>query len=179
MKRRRALGLGPAALLALHAAQAANRLPLALAQAQGGTFVFGAPGGPVKLDPADVEDLESARVTDQIFDTLVMYAGPTTNLRPGLAADWAVSADGLTYFFNLRPGVAFHDGTPCDAAAVKWNFDRWMDESNPWRGGGSFVYWSEVAGFNEVIRSVDAVDANTVQINLNEPQGTFLLNLAL
>jgi peptide/nickel transport system substrate-binding protein len=179
MKRRRALGLGPAALLALHAAQAAPNLPLALAQVQGGTFVFGAPGEPVKLDPAVVEDLESARLTEQIFDTLVMFAGPTTSLRPGLAADWAVSADGLSYFFNLRPGVTFHDGTPCDATAVKWNFDRWMDENNPWRGSGSFIYWSDVAGFNEVIRSVDAVDANTVQINLVEPQGTFLLNLAL
>ncbi len=97
--------------------------------------------------------------------------GSTTNLRPGLATDWAVSPDGLTYFFNLRSGVTFHDGTPFNAEAVKWNFDRWMDPDNPWRGG-TFEYWTDVAGFNEVIRSVDVVDANTVQINLSEPQGT-------
>src|SRR3712207_6689680 len=98
MRRRTTLGAGPAALLAL---QAANRLPIAYAQGNA-TFVFGAPGEPVKLDPADITDGESARVTEQIFDTLVMFAGPTTTLKPGLAASWDVSADGLTYFFNLR-----------------------------------------------------------------------------
>ena len=79
MKRRSTLSIGPAALLAM---QAAHRLPIAYAQG-GGTFVFGAPGEPVKLDPADVTDLESARLTEQILDTLVMFDGATTNLRPG------------------------------------------------------------------------------------------------
>jgi peptide/nickel transport system substrate-binding protein len=176
MRRRSALSVGPAALLAL---QAAYRLPIAYAQTGSRTFVFGAPGEPVKLDPADVTDLESARLTEQIFDTLVMFDGATTNLRPGLATSWTTSPDGLSYFFNLRPGVTFHDGTPLDAAAVKWNFDRWMNPDNPWRGRTTFEYWTDVAAFNEVIRSVEAVDPNTVQIDLNEPQGTFLLNLAL
>ncbi|MDQ3700378.1 MAG: ABC transporter substrate-binding protein, partial [Chloroflexota bacterium] len=176
MKRRSTLAMGPAALLAL---QAAHRLPIAYAQAPNRTFRFGAPGEPVKLDPADVTDGESARLTEQIFDNLVMFDGPTTNLRPGLATDWTVSQDGLSYFFNLRSGVTFHDGTPFNADAVKWNFDRWMNEDNPWRGDSTFEYWSDVAGFSEVIRSVETADANTVQINLNEPQGTMLLNLAL
>ena len=175
MKRRSTLSIGPAALLAM---QAAHRLPIAYAQG-GGTFVFGAPGEPVKLDPADVTDLESARLTEQIFDNLVMFDGATTNLRPGLATNWAVSNDGLSYFFNLREGVTFHDGTPFNAEAVKWNFDRWMDDEHPSRGDVTFEYWTDVAAFGEVIRSVQAVDANTVQIDLIEPQGTFLLNLAM
>jgi peptide/nickel transport system substrate-binding protein len=170
------MAVGPAALLAM---QAANRLPLAFAQARGGTFVFGAPGDAVKLDPANVTDGESARVTEQIFDTLVMFDGSTTNLKPGLAESWDVTADGLSYFFNLRPGVRFHDGTPLDAMAVKWNFDRWMDSSHPYHTGGEFEYWTDTAGFNEVIRRVAVVDANTVQIDLSFPQGPFLLNLAL
>ena len=176
MKRRATLSLAPAAVLAM---QAAYRVPLASAQTPSGTFVFGAPGEPVTLDPADVTDLESSRLTEQIFDNLVMFDGSTTNLRPGLATNWEVSQDGLSYFFNLREGVTFHDGTPCDAAAVKWNFDRWMDENHPYRGDVTFEYWNDVAAFGDTIKSVQAADANTVQIDLNEPQGTFLLNLAM
>lgn len=176
MRRRTTLGAGPVALLAL---QAAHRLPIAYAQGQGSTFVFGAPGEPVTLDPADVTDGESARLTEQIFETLVTFSGSTTQLKPALAASWDVTPDGLTYFFNLREGITFHDGTRCDAAAVKWNFDRWMDPQNAWRGDATFEYWTDVAAFNEVVRSVDIVDANTVQVNLTEPQGTFLLNIAL
>ncbi|MGH2353132.1 MAG: ABC transporter substrate-binding protein, partial [Chloroflexota bacterium] len=129
MRRRSTLALGPAALLAM---QAAYRLPLAYAQVEGGTFVFARGADSQKLDPADTSDGEAARVTEQIFDTLIMFDGSTTNLKPGLAQTWDVTPDGLSYFFNLRPGVTFHDGTPLDAYAVKWNFDRWLYEGNPW-----------------------------------------------
>jgi ABC-type transport system substrate-binding protein len=58
-----------------------------------------------------------------MFDTLVAF--DYTNLRamPGLAESWAYP-DPKTLVLNIRPGVLFHDGTPCDAAAVKFNLDR-------------------------------------------------------
>ena len=43
---------------------------------------------------------------------------------PGLASSWSVSPDGKTYTFNLRKGVKFHDGTPFNAAAADFNFQR-------------------------------------------------------
>jgi peptide/nickel transport system substrate-binding protein len=43
---------------------------------------------------------------------------------PDLATSWTESADGLTYTFNLRPHVVFHDGTPFTSAAVKADFAR-------------------------------------------------------
>jgi len=46
------------------------------------------------------------------------------NIVPQLAESWEVQDEGKTYVFHLRQGVQFHDGTPFDAAAVKWNFDR-------------------------------------------------------
>ena len=46
----------------------------------------------------------------------------------GDAADsWQASSDGLLYTFKLRKNVLFHDGTPVDAAAVKFNIERMMD----------------------------------------------------
>lgn len=176
LRRRTTLAMGPAALLAL---QAAIRLPVAYARGEGGTFVFARGGDSVKLDPAVITDGESARLTEQIFDTLVMFNGSTTDLRPGLARSWDISADGLLYTFKIREGVRFHDGTPCDADAVKWNFDRWKDPTNPYHTGGEFEYWTDVAGFNEAIGSVTVVDPASVQIRLNAPQAPFLLNLAL
>src|SRR6056297_645694 len=48
-----------------------------------------------------------------------------------LATGFEISDDGLTYTFSLRPGVTFHDGTPFDAAAVKYNFERKIDLQLP------------------------------------------------
>src|SRR5919108_3971354 len=62
---------------------------------------------------------------------------------------------------------------------VRADYDRWMASSHPYHTGGEFEYWTDTAGFNEVIRRVAVVDANTVQIDLNFPQGPFLLNMAL
>jgi peptide/nickel transport system substrate-binding protein len=176
MRRRTTLGLGPAALLALHAA---NRLPLAYARGEGGTFVFGRGGDSVTLDPAVATDGESFRVTSQVMETLVQFQGSTTDIKPGLAKSWDISPDGLMYWFHLREGVTFHDGTPFDADAVKWNFDRWADEDNPYHTGGDFEYYADTAGFADAIKTVDVVDPTTVQFALNFPQAPFLLNLAL
>ncbi|HEU5317847.1 MAG TPA: ABC transporter substrate-binding protein [Chloroflexota bacterium] len=181
LKRRATLGLGPAALLA---AQASWRLPLAHARGEGGTFVFGRGGDSVRLDPAVITDGESARVTEQIFDTLVMFDGSSTDLKPALARSWDIGPDGLSYTFHLRQGVRFHDGTPFDAFAVKWNFDRWHDAENPFHrdavaSGVTFEYYEDVTGLKDVVSSVEVVDDFTVRVSLTEPQGPFLLNLAL
>src|SRR2546430_12668476 len=61
--------------------------------ALGQTFVFGAQGEPVQLDPAIITDGISSRITRQVFDGLVRYKGPTTEVEPALAERWDVSRD--------------------------------------------------------------------------------------
>jgi len=99
---------------------------------RGGTLVFGRGGDSVKLDPINVTDGESLRVTHQIFDTLVKYKPNNTEVVPSLAVKWTVSKDQKVWTFYLRKGVKFHDGTPFNAQAVKFNFDRWRDPKNPY-----------------------------------------------
>jgi peptide/nickel transport system substrate-binding protein len=95
------------------------------------TFVFGNQGEPVDLDPAVITDGISNRITRQLYEGLVKYKGATTEVIPALAEKWQVSQDGTVWTFSLRKGVKFHDGTPFDAAAVVWNFDRWRLNKHP------------------------------------------------
>src|SRR5262245_24535647 len=173
---RAALALAPALLLA-----GSLIAPATTAGAQAPkVFVFGQSGDAVKLDPALIEDGLSARATEQIFEGLVEFDGPTTRLRPALAESWDVSPDGKVWTFHLRQGVTFHDGTVFDANAVKANFDRWQSQTgDPFHKAAEFIYWNDVAGFNDLIDHTDVVDASTFAVTLKTASGPFLLNLAL
>src|SRR5207244_7983452 len=59
----------------------------------------------------------------------------TVSLEPSLATSWDISPDGLSYTFHLRP-AAFHDGTPVTAQAVKLNYERQIDDKNPYHFQG-------------------------------------------
>jgi ABC-type transport system substrate-binding protein len=65
-----------------------------------------------------------------------------------------VSKDGTVWTFTLRKGVKFHDGTPFNAAAVVWNFDRWRLSNHPQhenqtKAGRTFEYYgAQFGGFD-------------------------------
>jgi peptide/nickel transport system substrate-binding protein len=73
---------------------------MTVASAIGQTFVFGAQGEPVQLDPAVITDGISWRITCQIYDGLVKYKGATTEVEPSLAQAWEVSPDGRVWTFT-------------------------------------------------------------------------------
>src|SRR5438034_2770978 len=52
---------------------------------------------------------------------------PDGKFVPDAAESWQMSSDGLLYTFKLRKNVLFHDGTPVDAAAVKFSIERIID----------------------------------------------------
>src|SRR5574341_143641 len=151
------------------------------------TFIFGAQGEPVDLDPAIITDGISSRITRQIYEGLTKYKGATTEVVPALAEKWTASADGTVWTFTLRRNVKFHDGTPFDAAAVVWNFDRWRftrhpQHENQEKVGKTFEYYAkQFGGFDDksIITKVEAVNPTTVRISLRSPQGPFLANLAM
>lgn len=151
-------------------------------------FTWGRGADTVGLDPINVTDGESLIVTRQVFDGLLEFAPGTTDVVPSLASELPEpSEDGTVYTISLREGVAFHDGEPFNAEAVKFNFDRWKDSGNEYHVGGGtassgFAYYiSQFGGFDDdsVIESVEAVDDTTVRFTLKSPQGPFLRNLAM
>ncbi|MGC9529053.1 MAG: ABC transporter substrate-binding protein [Candidatus Bipolaricaulaceae bacterium] len=124
---------------------------------QEGALQFGVTAEPETLDPHITMDNNSWRAIYYCYDRLVEYEGGSTRLRPGLAESWETSPDGLTYTFHLRRGVEFIDGTPFDAEAVKFNFERLLAIGKGPAGTFGFV------------DSVVVVDPYTVQFTLAAP----------
>jgi len=139
------------------------------------TVLVGRGNDVLALDPARVTDSESAEVTEQIFDHLVRYRRSSTEIEPGLAVRWEVSSDGKAWTFFLRPNVRFHDGTPFDASAVAFSFDRQRDPSHPFHQA-DFTYWDTT--FRNIQRVV-ILDPLTVRIDIERPYSPFLANLAM
>src|ERR687892_1749960 len=77
---------------------------------------------------------ETFWVSNNIHNQLVTL-GPDYKIVPDLAKSWEIMGDGKEYVFHLHENVKFHDGTDCNAEAVKWNFDDMLQ-----RGSKSWVY---------------------------------------
>ena len=151
------------------------------------TLVFAGSADPVSLDGAFASDGESIRVIKQIVQTLVAQKPGTTSLIPQLATSWKSSTDGKTWTFNLRTGVKFHDGTPFNAKAVCFNFNRWYNFTGAAQSPSASYYYSLVfGGFKTgptaktaVYDSCRAVGSAVAVIKLKKPFGPFLGALTL
>lgn len=160
-------------ILAACALSAGLALPLA-AQTPPGVLIVGQIAEPKSLDPAAVTAANDFRIVVNIYDGLVRYADGSLEVEPALAESWDISEDGLEYTFHLREGVTFHDGTPFNAEAVRFNFDRMLDEEHAYHDTGPFP----LAFFFSSIETVEAVDDLTVKMTLSEPFAPLLSNLA-
>jgi len=82
---------------------------------------------PVDLDPQFAWDSPSFNVIDQVCEGLYTYnlSDPDLKMIPNLASDYGIwNPSGTEFTVPLRQGVVFHDGTPFNATAVQWNWDR-------------------------------------------------------
>jgi len=97
------------------------------------TLIVGTGSGPHDLDPTDSWDSASNDVIEQVVETLYTYDTrefADTGLMPRIpwlaAGDPVWSVGNMVMTIDIRTGITFHDGTPCDASAVAWNFNRFM-----------------------------------------------------
>ena len=166
--RRGLLIAGAASALALGAAAPS------VAQTPPNVLIVGQIAEPKALDPAAVTAVNDFRILMNVYDGLVRYRDGTLEVEPALAESWEISEDGTEYTFNLREGVTFHDGSPFNAEAVKFNFDRMLNEDHPYHDTGPFP----LAFFFSAVENVEVVDDLTVKFTLNAPYAPFLSNLA-
>lgn len=150
-------------------------------------LVYARGGDSTSLDFASVSDGESSRVTKNIYESLLDYDKDSFEIVPGLAHDWEVSDDGLSYTFFLEEGVKFHDGTDFNAEAVKINYERWSDPDHEY----SFLdedyiyplYGSMFGGYkgddDHLIKEINVKGDYEIEFVLNEPLGSFLQTVAM
>ncbi len=124
---------------------------------RGGELRFGMRSDSIALDPhRNVMYLTShplGATTQGLLD-LDLKCRPV----PGLAYEWDVSKDLMTYTFKMIKGASFHNGREIDAAAVKWNYERIQDPKV-----GHFFTRSAL----ENLKEVEVVDKYTVRCNLH------------
>ncbi|HBN51772.1 MAG TPA: peptide ABC transporter substrate-binding protein, partial [Thalassospira sp.] len=105
-----------------------------------------------------------------LFDGLMDYEPGTTTLKPDLATDYTVSDDGLTYTFNLRKGVTFHNGREFKASDVKYTLERVVNPKTQSPGAGFFDtikgFAEESAGETDSLSGIEVVDDYTVKFTL-------------
>jgi len=107
-------------------------------------------------------------VYGNVFEGLVRLA-PDGTPGPGLAQSWKISADGLSYVFQLRAGVRFHDGTPFDAQTARFTLERARAaaSTNPQKSA------------LDALRTVEASDQLTLRLQLRRRSGSLLQTLGL
>ncbi|MCP8938006.1 ABC transporter substrate-binding protein [Alsobacter sp. SYSU M60028] len=96
------------------------------ASAQGVHLRFGLADDADALDPHLNRTSAAETILNALCDRLVML-DQSMQFQPGLATQWTWSPDGKTLTMTIRDGVVFHDGTPVNAEAVKYNIDRAMN----------------------------------------------------
>lgn len=171
--RRRLLG---AAGLAVAGAAAAplTRVQHATASQDGNaTIVFLATDTAYSLDPAENWDFGGgSTIISHVYEGLFKFVGSEkVELQPNLAEEvpsvenGGISEDGLVYTVKLKPNAIFHDGSPINAEAVKFSYER----TKTLKLGVDFLL--------DQIETIDAVDDLTVQFTLKKPFSPFLYSI--
>lgn len=134
----------------------------------GGTLTY-AQNQPIKsADPINPQTYPAAYEANfTIYNTLVTF-DPNLKIVPALAERWDRSPDGLTWTFQLRKGVKFHDGTPFNAQAVEAHIRRIQDPKN---ASPNKNLWDHIKG-------VKVVNDSTIELTTEKPFGPMLNYLA-
>jgi peptide/nickel transport system substrate-binding protein len=110
-----------------------------------------------------------------VFESLVLWdltrSDARADLRPGLAESWEQDkADPKTWIFHLRHGVTFHDGTPFNADAVMWNFDRLFRTDAPQYDQMASALTRSRA---PLVASWHKIDDDTISVSTTRPASYF------
>lgn len=121
---------------------------------------------PSTVDPAQDVANGTMMYYDAAYEGLTQYQGNTTKVVPDLAKSWTISKNGLDYTFHLQPHVTFADGSPFNAAAVKYNIQRILHANQ----GYAYLL--------QHIKRMDILNNLTIRLTLRQAYPPFLSGLA-
>lgn len=130
----------------------------------GGTFTYALNQAGDTLDPEITTYAVTNKININVFDPLIWQA-PDLTYVPGLASSYEVSPDGKSFTFHLRHDIKFHDGTPMNAEAVKFSWERIMKPETQ-----SKTAIGQMGPFTQAV----VVDEFTVRAEFSKPFAPFL-----
>ena len=153
---------------------------------RGGTLIYGSSSFSDSLHPHVTLSSSTINRHSGMFENLIELersqaspelksATPPRGPIGRLAESWSLSDDKLTWTFNLRKGIKFHDGEPFNAQAVEMTFLSLIDEDNQYYNPEAAAVASFTTSF---IESVNVVDDFTFQITLERPFYGFIGKMA-
>ncbi|MGY3715973.1 ABC transporter substrate-binding protein [Sutcliffiella cohnii] len=131
------------------------------------SFTYASTSDVSGLSPILTNDSVSANVIEHVYETLFSRDPETGEIIPELAVSFE-NPDDTTWVIKLREGVTFHDGTPFNAEAVKYTFDKLRDPETA----------APRASLLEPVDEITVIDELTVEITTIYPYGPFLASLA-
>ena len=147
----------------------------------GGSLTFATVSEPLTFNLAISNDASSSGVLGRLFEGLTETSWLTDEVEPALAESWQPSNDGMTWTFNIRKDVRWHDGTPFTAHDVEFTFNRIIyNEDIPASSRASFHFRflnEETGVWEESPMVVTALDDYTVQCVLPAPFAPFLRSM--
>src|SRR6266481_3490962 len=124
---------------------------------RGGILRISAPTNPSSLDPATGGAGSDHAFLFTLYGTLTEWDFETLKPKPGLAESWSF-VDPTTLVLKIRSGVTFHDGTPLDAEAVRFNIDRGKNDAK-----------SNIKADLATVASIDVTGPMQVTLKLSTP----------
>ncbi|MDP3814445.1 ABC transporter substrate-binding protein [Pseudomonas sp.] len=155
--------------------------------AQAATLGVCTEASPEGFDVVQYNSLTTTNASaDTLMNRLVDFDADSGRLLPSLAQSWTVSADGLTYDFQLRAGVKFHQTsyfTPSrelNAEDVLFSFQRMLDPAHPWHKVAQSGYpHAQSMQWPSLIQAVEAPSPHNLRFTLKHPEATFLATLSM
>lgn len=143
-------------------------------------LIFNSGADPETLDPHQVTALDASRLINAVFEGLVSVDPKTLEPRPGAAASWSISDDGLVYTFRLHADGKWSDGTPLTAGDFVRSFERALTPATAASyaelffhiEGAKQFYEGAVKDFAEV--GIRAEADHVLRIRLTHPCSFFL-----
>ncbi len=142
------------------------------------------------IRPVEIQKLETAQIYDQIVESLVKYNPKTLEIESAIASSWEISEDGLTYSFDVRDDVYFHDnecfdggkGRKLELSDLIYTFETIYTQSSENRA--YYTFKNTIVGgedfYNGTSNTISGItnEGNILKIEISEPSTVFLQKMA-